>query len=139
MTSCWKIKVTSEKITNYRVNTPSNHHYCQINIIVQRRSKILVIIHFFFFVKCRSKIFKLLKRVYSILTSLYQFDKKLTKHFPANIYMFKVRIVRQEITEIGSGKCFSSMKKTYYSLKRNKQDDGQLFQVHFQGEWQWDI
>ena len=139
MTSCWKIKVTSEKITNYRVNTPSNHDYCQINIIVQRRSKILVIIHFFFFVKCRSKIFKLLKRVYSILTSLYQFDKKLTKHFPANIYMFKVRIVRQEITEIGSGKCFISMKKTYYSLKRNKQDDGQLFQVHFQAEWQWDI
>ena len=29
----------------------------------------------------------------TILTSLYQFDKKLTKHFPANIYMFKATIV----------------------------------------------
>ena len=29
----------------------------------------------------------------SILISLYQFDKKLTKNFPANIYMFKVGIV----------------------------------------------
>ena len=28
-----------------------------------------------------------------MLTSLYQFDKKLTKQLPANIYLFKVRIV----------------------------------------------
>ena len=28
-----------------------------------------------------------------MLTSLYLFDKKLTKHFPANIHLFKVRIV----------------------------------------------
>ena len=27
------------------------------------------------------------------------------------------------------------MKNTYNALKRNKQDDGQLFLVHFQGEW----
>ena len=28
-----------------------------------------------------------------ILTWLYQLDNKLTKHFPANIYMFQVRLV----------------------------------------------
>ena len=44
----------------------------------------------------QSKMFKLLQPMYScacMLTSLYQFDKYLTKHFPANIYLFKVRIV----------------------------------------------
>ena len=43
-----------------------------------------------------SKIFKLLKPMYSyasFLASLDQFDKKLGKQFPANIYLFKVRIV----------------------------------------------
>ena len=66
------------------------------NIVVRERPEILVVIHFFLFLERHSKIFKLLKSTCSyasILTSLYQFDKKLTKPFPANIYMFKVRIV----------------------------------------------
>ena len=43
-----------------------------------------------------SKRFKLIKLVYSygcMLKSLYQFDKKLTKHFLAYGYLFKVKIV----------------------------------------------
>ena len=86
-----KIDIASEKIINYRVSSLIHHHCSQINIIVREGPAILLIIHFF-----HSKIFKLLKPVNSyasILTSLYQFDKKLTKQFEANIYMFKVRIV----------------------------------------------
>ena len=37
-----------------------------------------------------------------MLISLYQFDKTLTKHFPANIYLFKVRILalRQGVKKV---------------------------------------
>ena len=96
MTSYRKINIASEKIINSRVFSRSNHHCCQINIIVRERPGISVIIRFFIFIRRCSKIFKLLKPVYSyasILKSLYQFDKKLRKHFPVNIYMFKVRVV----------------------------------------------
>ena len=41
-----EINIASEKIINYRVTSPSNHHCCQINIIVRERPGILVIIHF---------------------------------------------------------------------------------------------
>ena len=129
MTSYRKIKITSEKIVNYRVTSPSNH-CCQISFIVRERPGISAMMHFFLFLRCHSKIFKLLKPVYSqacMLTALYQFDKKLMKHFPANIYLFKVRIV---ILRQGA----RLMKKTYNSLKKSQQDDGQLFLVHFQGE-----
>ena len=88
--------MASEKIINCSVSPPSNHLCCQINIIVRERTGVSVIIHFFLFLGHLNKTFKLLKLVYSyasILTSLYQFDKMLTKHFPANIYMFSVRIV----------------------------------------------
>ena len=57
---------------------------------------ISVIIQFFLFLRRHSKIFKLLKPTHiyaSIDTQLYQFDKKLTEHFPDNIFMFKVGIV----------------------------------------------
>ena len=50
------------------------------------RPKILVII--FLFLRCHSKTFELFEPVYNnacILTSLYQFDKKLTKQVPDNI------------------------------------------------------
>ena len=89
-----KINIASEEIINYRV-TSQSHNCCQISIIVRERTGISVIF-FFLFLRCHSKIFKLLEPVYSsacILTSPYQFDKKLTKHFPANIWLFKVRAV----------------------------------------------
>ena len=95
MMSYRKINIASEKIVNYRVTSPSKGHGYQINMIVRERPSILVIIDYLFSSRY-SNIFKLLKPVYSyacILTSLYQFDKKLTKHFPANIYTFQVRIV----------------------------------------------
>ena len=91
-----EINIKNEKIKNYRVSPPNNHHCCQINIIVRERPGIWVIIHFFLFLRRYSKIFKLRNLVYSyasILKSLYQFDKMLTEHSPANIYMFEVRIV----------------------------------------------
>ena len=78
MTSYRKINIASEKIIIYIVTSLSNH-CCQIFIIIQEKPEILVIIHFFLFLRCHSKIFKLLKQVYSylyMLTSLYQFDKK---------------------------------------------------------------
>ena len=86
MTLCRRINIASEKITNYRVSSPRNHHCYQINIIIREKTGILGIINFFLFQRHHSKIFKLLKRciVTLILTSLYQFDKKLTKHFPTN-------------------------------------------------------
>ena len=95
LTSYKKINIVSEKIINYRV-TSQSHNCCQISIIVREGPGILVIYIFFFFLKCHSKIFKLLEPVYSyacIFTSPYQFDKKLTKHFAANIWLFKVRAV----------------------------------------------
>ena len=49
MTSYRKIHVAGKKIINYRVSSPSNHDYCQINIRVPERPEILVIIHFFVF------------------------------------------------------------------------------------------
>ena len=75
--------------------SPSNH-YCQVSIILRERPGISVITHFFHFLWRHSNIFTLLTPVYSYactLTSLYQYDKKLTTHFPASIYLFKVRIV----------------------------------------------
>ena len=101
MMSYRKYNIANEKTINYRVTFPCNNHCCQINIIVQERPEIFVIIHFSLFTRCNSKIFQLIKPVYNyvcILTSLYQFDKKLTKHFPANIYVFKVRIATLRIT-----------------------------------------
>ena len=95
MTSYRKINIESEKIINYRVISPSIY-CCQISFIVRERPGILVIIDFFLFLRWHSKIFKLLKPVYSyecMLTILYQFDKKFTKHFPAKIYLFKCRTV----------------------------------------------
>ena len=64
MTSYRKIKITSEKIVNYRVTSPSNH-CCQISFIVRERPGISAMMHFFLFLRCHSKIFKLLKPVYS--------------------------------------------------------------------------
>ena len=58
-----KINIAGEKIINYRVSSPRNHCCCQINIIVRERPGILVIIHFFLFLRRHSKIFKLLKPV----------------------------------------------------------------------------
>ena len=86
MTSYKKINMASEKIINCRVTSPRNH-CCQINFDVLERPGISIIIHFFLFLRRHSKIFKLLKPVYSYtcrLISLYLFDKKLTNHFPAN-------------------------------------------------------
>ena len=92
MTWYRKINIVSKKIINYRVSSPSTHQYCQINIIVPERPGILVIIHFFCLLRRQNKIFELLELTHSY-ASLYQFGKKLTKHIPANIDMFKVRIV----------------------------------------------
>ena len=86
MTLYRKINIASEKIINYKVTFPSNHHCFQINVIVQARPGISVAIYFFVFLRRYGKIFELLKPVYSyvfILTSLYQLDKKLSKPFPA--------------------------------------------------------
>ena len=58
-----------------------------------------------------------------------QFDKKLTKHFTANIYLFQVRLVTLRF----------DVKGVQGQLKRPtspwKETNRQLFQVHFQGEW----
>ena len=95
MTLYRKIDITSEKVISYRVTSPSKH-CCQISIIVSERPGIFVIIHCFLFLGRHTKMFKSLKLVYSyacMLTSLYQFDKKLTEHFPANICLLKGRIL----------------------------------------------
>ena len=100
MTSYRKINIARENIVNYRVTSPSNH-CCQISFIVWERPRILVIIHFFVFLRHQNKLLKLLP-VYSyvcMLKSPYQYDKKLLKHFPANIYLFKVRIVLLRYSE----------------------------------------
>ena len=50
--------------------------------------------------KRHSKIFELVKPVYSYAGMLilpHQFDKKLKTHFPVNIYLFKIRIVGEEL------------------------------------------
>ena len=128
MTSYRKINIASEKIIIYIVTSLSNH-CCQIFIIIQEKREILVIIHFFLFLRCHSKIFKLLKQVHSYpytLTSLYQFD---IKFYQDNIYLFKVKLV----TLRGFKKCSRLMKKSYNSLKRNQQHDCQLLQ-HLRGE-----
>ena len=114
MTSYRKINIASEKIIIYIVTSLSNH-CCQIFIIIQEKPEISVIIHFFLFLRCHSKIFKLLKQVYSylyMLTSLYQFDKKF---YQDNIYLFQVKLV----TLTGFKKCSRLVKKSYNSLKRN--------------------
>ena len=89
-----KANIAGEKILNYRVASPINY-CCQISIIVQDRPKILVIIHSFLFQRHHSNIFELLTRMTNagMLTSLYLFDKDLTKHLTVNIYLFNVRIV----------------------------------------------
>ena len=84
------------KLTMSHWFTSPSNHCCQISFIVQERAGISLIIHFVHFLRRHSRIFKSLKPVYSyacMLATLYQFEKKLTKHFPANIYLFKVRIV----------------------------------------------
>ena len=43
MTSCRKINIASENITNYRVTSPSNH-FCQIPILAGERPGISGII-----------------------------------------------------------------------------------------------
>ena len=94
LTSYRMINIASENI-NQRVTYPSNH-CCQISLTVRERPGISVIIPFFLFLRCHNKEFKLLKPVHRyacMLTSPYQFDKKLKKHFPANIYLFKIRII----------------------------------------------
>ena len=114
MTSYRKINIASEKIIIYIVTSLSNH-CCQIFIIIQEKPEISVIIHFFLFLRCHSKIFKLLKQAYSylyMLTSLYQFDKKF---YQDNIYLFQVKLV----TLTGFKKCSRLVKKSYNSLKRN--------------------
>ena len=50
MVSYRKINITREKIIDYRVTSPSNH-CCQINIIVQERPGISVIMHLFLFLR----------------------------------------------------------------------------------------
>ena len=75
ITSYRKINITSEKIINYRVTFPSNHHCCQINIIAREIPGISVVIHFYLFLRRNNKIFKSLKPAYSyacILTLRYQ-------------------------------------------------------------------
>ena len=64
MTSYKKINIASRKIVNYRVTFPSND-CCQISFTVRERPGISVIIHFFLFLRRHSKIFKLLKPMYS--------------------------------------------------------------------------
>ena len=54
MTPYRRITIASEKNKNYRVTSPSNHHYCKISIIVRERSGILVIIHFTLFLRYHS-------------------------------------------------------------------------------------
>ena len=84
MTLYRKFNIASEKIINNKMTSPSNHHCFQINIIVRERPGISVVTNFY--LSFHGKIFKLLKQLYSymcISASLYQFDKKLTKHFPA--------------------------------------------------------
>ena len=78
MTSYRKTKIASEKIISYRVTSPSNH-CCQISIIVRERPGILVTIHFPLFLSRHSKIFKLLKQVYSYVCMLTHHCINLTK------------------------------------------------------------
>ena len=128
MTSNRKINIAIEKIINYIVTSLGNH-CCQIFMIVREKPEISVIIHFFLFLSRHSKIFKLLKQVYSypyMLTSLHQFDKNF---YQANIYLFKVKLVTLTGFKNGS----RLMRKSYNSLKRNQPGDCQLLQ-QFRGE-----
>ena len=80
-----EINIASETIINYRVTSPSNHSL--------RKTWNFGYNTFFFFLRSPSKIFKLLKPIHTYTyTLLYQFQKKLKKPFPTNIYLFKVRI-----------------------------------------------
>ena len=75
ITSYRKINMTSEKIIDYRVTSPSNQLF-QISFIVRESPEISVIKYFFLSIslRCHNKIFKLPKPVYSyvcMLRSLY--------------------------------------------------------------------
>ena len=75
ITSYRKINMTSEKIIDYRVTSPSNQSF-QISFIVRESPEISVIKYFFLSISLRrhNKIFKLPKPVYSyvcMLRSLY--------------------------------------------------------------------
>ena len=65
-----------------------------VNSLISR-SVAKIIIHSFLFPRHHSSIFELLTRMTNadMLTSLYLFDKDLTKHLTVNIYLFNVRIV----------------------------------------------
>ena len=98
----------SEKIINYRVTYPSKH-CCQISIIDREKpgasdtvfslSKARTRLHLYLFTlkfvytDATVRYLNYLDRCIVIHVPLYQFDKKLTKHFPANICLFKFRIV----------------------------------------------
>ena len=61
-----KINIGSENIISFRLTSSSNHWYRISNIIVWGKPGILVIIPFFFFFpRHQSRIFKLLKLVYT--------------------------------------------------------------------------
>ena len=51
MISYRKINSASEKIINYKVTFPSNHHCFQINFVVRETPGISVVIHIFLFFK----------------------------------------------------------------------------------------
>ena len=75
MTSYRKINIACQKIISYRVISTTNHHCCQINIIVRERPRILFIIRFSLFLRHQNKIFKLIKPVYTFSSFLKNFFK----------------------------------------------------------------